>query len=85
MTMLSELESSEKCGVIVGAAVDLVGNEDGLDLRRRTAPHPPRCLIVEMRILVWYERGGRLSIKKLVEEVEGDCGADNNKCAVDKH
>lgn len=83
--MLPERESSEKCGVIVGAAVDLVGNEDGLDLRRRTVPHPPRCLIVEMRILNCYERGFRLLIRDLIEEIESDCGVDNNKRAVDEH
>jgi hypothetical protein len=67
MIMLSELGSSEKCGVTVGAAVDLVGNEDGLDLRRRTVPHPPRCLIVEMRILNYFERGFRLLFRDLIE------------------
>lgn len=37
--------------MILGAAMDMEGSEYGLDLRRRTMPHSPRCLIVEMRIL----------------------------------
>lgn len=34
-----------------GASIDLVGMAICFDLRLRTAWCPPRCLIVEMRIL----------------------------------
>lgn len=51
MTMVPDPTSSVKCGVIEGASIDLVGMAICFDLRLRTAWCPPRCLIVEMRIL----------------------------------
>lgn len=62
-TSLSDPEVSEKCGVMVGAAMDLVGSEYGFDLRRRAMPHPPRCLIVEMRIM-------KFDLEKRADDVE---------------